>query len=358
LATAGGNYTLMVTQSGCSATHSIVSVEHLVGPLVSASGSLDYIMDCYTVDSSVMHLQASVNQPGCQFEWVLQGQTISTSDTCTLYFDSIPNPFPTIPVVKVKDPYGCMTSKQPTVWVIAPPWTPYIYYDFDANLCTGLTEVEFDVSGIQLPYTVTINDSILDGHTIALFSGQYPVVITDVNACLTTTSIYVPPLFSAYVEDAPFSNWNTGAVYISESIGSWFTYLWDNGEMGSEISGLAPGNYCVTITDMLNNCAVDTCFTVHGAVAAQEPTKTTLSLFPNPVTAGAWLTLDLPEKMMNAEIHLDCIDSQGKTIWSETSQYLQKSPRILVPEYMTSGIFNLRVSSTTAQLLGRFCVKK
>lgn len=46
-------------------------------------------------------------------------------------------------------------------------------------------------------------------------------------------------------------------------------YIWDNGMFGSEITGLAPGQYCVTIGDV-NHCYYSECFNVEVAVKYEQ----------------------------------------------------------------------------------------
>ncbi len=70
-----------------------------------------------------------------------------------------------------------------------------------------------------------------------------------------------------------------------------FTYQWTEGSTTPSITALAPGTYCVTVTDCLG-CSRDTCLTVDLNSSLEElPHLISSRLFPNP--ADDRITLDL-----------------------------------------------------------------
>lgn len=50
---------------------------------------------------------------------------------------------------------------------------------------------------------------------------------------------------------------------ITVSGGGGYDINWSNSATGTQICNLAPGNYCVTVTDPSSGCAVDTCFIIN-----------------------------------------------------------------------------------------------
>jgi len=355
LASAGGVYTLMVIQEGCTASKSIVSEEHLVEPLLSAFAALDYILDCYLVDSTAITFQATTNAIGPQFAWLLNGQIVSTAQSFTRYFDG-PN-FPSVNVVlTVTDQFGCDITKQPVILFSPPPMAPFVeLFTFMPDLCNNLQTGNYYIWGSNDNYLVTWNDSVSIGNEIALAPGLYTVKIINDEGCVTEQVISVPPFFRAIVYDSPFPNSNTGSISIDQS--SWLSMQWSNGSMSSSIYGLAPGEYCVTMTDQ-QDCTLDTCFTIKGSVSTFELQGSTIQISPNPVASGDWIDIQLSEKFWSAALKLQLTDSQGKKIWSENQENSRGILRFQVPENLPPGIFYLQVSSKNGQATGKVCLKK
>ena len=90
-----------------------------------------------------------------------------------------------------------------------------------------------------------------------LAPGTYSVTVTDANGCtesaFAAVTTFPAPTCSVSV-DAESTLGNNGAVSVTVMGGTApFTYNWSNGETTESISGLAPGNYSVTVTDA-NGC--------------------------------------------------------------------------------------------------------
>jgi len=127
--------------------------------------------------------------------------------------------------------------------------------------------------------------------------------------------------------------------------------------MSSSIYGLAPGEYCVTMTDQ-QDCTLDTCFTIKGSVSTFELQGSTIQISPNPVASGDWIDIQLSEKFWSAALKLQLTDSQGKKIWSENQENSRGILRFQVPENLPPGIYFLQVSSKNGQATGKVCLKK
>lgn len=102
----------------------------------------------------------------------------------------------------------------------------------------------------------------------------YIVTATDANGCTNDTSIVVTSQPQIIINLVPtqivcFGD-NNGAVNATVSGGAGgFTYLWSNTAVTEDISGLAPANYILTVTDA-NNC------TQSANVTITQPTQLTL----------------------------------------------------------------------------------
>jgi len=117
-------------------------------------------------------------------------------------------------------------------------------------------------SGGTTPYTY----SWTNGETVPtdtnLIAGSYTVTVTDFNTCTITASTTVTEPTALSV-----STTFTNAVCFGSSDGTasatatggvpGYTFLWSDGQTVSNATGLAAGNYIVTVTDM-NSCTATT----------------------------------------------------------------------------------------------------
>ncbi len=101
-----------------------------------------------------------------------------------------------------------------------------------------------------------------------LNEGVYTLTVTDdATGCtaIETTEISEPDFIMVSVSctEETSNNANDGTCSVSVSGGTApYTELWSNGGTGVTITGLAPGTYCVTVTDA-NNCTEESCGTVN-----------------------------------------------------------------------------------------------
>ncbi|MBL7896952.1 MAG: T9SS type A sorting domain-containing protein, partial [Crocinitomicaceae bacterium] len=74
-----------------------------------------------------------------------------------------------------------------------------------------------------------------------------------------------------------------GAIDVTVSGGTApFTYSWDHGPSSEDVTGLAAGDYGITITDV-NGCSIYETFTVISTVGVEEnPLNSALTIYPNP----------------------------------------------------------------------------
>ncbi|OEK07022.1 hypothetical protein BFP71_05025 [Roseivirga misakiensis] len=169
--------------------------------------------------------------------------------------------------VSVTDANGCIKALG---FTIAEP-APLLASAAPTNIsCFGAGdgEITLTVSGGTGPYTYSWADdgSILTKDRSGLAQGNYTVTVTDANGCQNVESVtIIEPLQLASTDVVSNVNCfgeSTGAINISVSGGvSPYSFLWSNGALTEDLSGVTAGNYSVVITDA-NGCTLNDSFTI------------------------------------------------------------------------------------------------
>ncbi len=103
-------------------------------------------------------------------------------------------------------------------------------------------------------------------HLNNVAAGSYTLTVTNNNGCTAQAShVLTNPagmVVTGAVNNCTCSNSQNGSISVSVTGGvGTKTYSWSNSATGSSISGLAPGNYTVTVTDA-NDCIKTQTFTI------------------------------------------------------------------------------------------------
>lgn len=122
----------------------------------------------------------------------------------------------------------------------------------------GNGSVNLTANGGTAPYTYLWNTGATTEDISNLTPGTYSVTVTDAAGCSNTTNATVSQpsalTINSGVTNILCNGQSNGAINITISGGTGpYTYLWSNGDVTEDISGLAAGNYSVTVTDA-NNC--------------------------------------------------------------------------------------------------------
>lgn len=110
-----------------------------------------------------------------------------------------------------------------------------------------------------------LDDSFIQNPTASPVSlTTYSVNVTDGNGltgfATVTITVATINITQESISPACFGQ-NNGSISLMTTPTS-LNYEWNNGSLNSEITGLAPATYCVTITDFSNGCSVNKCYTV------------------------------------------------------------------------------------------------
>jgi len=129
-------------------------------------------------------------------------------------------------------------------------------------------EIDIDVFGGNPTYTYIWDNGSTDADQTDLAAGTYCVTVTDGMGCMQSTCAEVgnfcPPNLgvSAVVTNESIMTFSDGEIDITVNGGiAPYAYFWSNGQATQDLIGLAPGEYCVRVTDA-QGCIENICFTI------------------------------------------------------------------------------------------------
>lgn len=118
--------------------------------------------------------------------------------------------------------------------------------------------VAVTATGGTSPYTFNWSTGATSSSITGLAAGTYSGTVTDANGCQSSgvANITQPTAISGSVTTVDAScDSSNGSASVTASGGTpGYNYLWSNGASGGSATGLAAGNYSVTVTDA-NNCS-------------------------------------------------------------------------------------------------------
>ncbi len=114
--------------------------------------------------------------------------------------------------------------------------------------------IQVSVNGGNSPYAYLWNDGITTPNRANIAAGFYHVVVTDANSCTTTKDINIvqpaPIVVNLSTVNPACGSTTNGRINVSVSGSNGAVeYLWNNGASAQSLTGLAAGNYAVTVTD-------------------------------------------------------------------------------------------------------------
>jgi gliding motility-associated-like protein len=257
----------------CVTTFSVVITEpdgmQLAGSLLSESPDGNFNISCNGASDGSINMTVSGGSGIYVYAWTgPAGFTASSINIAGLKAG--------VYTCSVRDLNGCILTPSPTFTLTEPlplvinPPTLSVSLDGAYNInCYGAStgSISITVSGGSIgnyKYNwSTINGSgIINGQKdqLALSAGTYHIVVTDSNTCVTTKDITLtqPPVYVTHLSANNITclspGFNNGSIDLTVSGGiAPYSYLWSNGAVTEDISGLTQGNYKVTVTDF-NGC--------------------------------------------------------------------------------------------------------
>lgn len=163
--------------------------------------------------------------------------------------------------IAVTDTNGCTATGS---WVVNQP-TPLMPTTSSTNAtCVANGSASVSASGGVAPYNYLWSNGATTS-SISAAVGNYNVTVTDANGCQSIAMAIIAPATPVAVSNTiiPISCYagNNGAIDLSVTGTSPFTYAWSNGATTQDLLGLGFGTYTVTVT-AANGCTNTQSFTL------------------------------------------------------------------------------------------------
>jgi hypothetical protein len=206
----------------------------------------------------------------------------------------------------------------------------------DIILCNVMDTLLYGTGASTYTWDNGITDSVSftppNGTTI------YTVTGTDVNSCVNTASTSVSvggPIVTAAITNEVVTA--DGAIDVSVTGGTGtYTYLWGNGPITQDISGLTAGTYTLEVNDGI--CTTDTSFTILNVAGINSEESNNISLYPNPTNGLVTISLD-------GQFTYDVFNILGEIVVSEIG-FDQESIDLSSAE---NGVYFVQISNGVAK---------
>lgn len=188
--------------------------------------------------------------------------------------------------IYVRDDNGCIFTKPATV---SEPEEFSLVAAVTNVTCTGGNDgvIDLSISGGTPGYEYSWSNDIYTEDNFNLTAGTYTVETIDGHGCsvfmeFTITEPAVPVIVNGTITDA--STASNGAIDVTVTGGeSDYTFLWSNGSISEDLSGIAPGVYTVVVTDN-NGCSASSTFVVSNSagITTISSYDIAVDVYPNP----------------------------------------------------------------------------
>jgi outer membrane protein OmpA-like peptidoglycan-associated protein len=240
---AGTHQVTVTDANGCTAVASVEITEDIL-PLTTSLEITNPVL-CPGNINGALSVQPQGGKPPYAYRWnspALSGRQVS----------GLPSGDYAVTVV---DAAGQETSAQAS---LSEPSSIQVQAVPSQPASTGNADGQATVqaSGGAAPYTYTWTNGQTTEIATGLAPGDYQVTVTDANGCTATGTVAINenilPLTATVTPTTELTcagQTNAGARVAVQGGKAPFRYAWSSGSDGSEVSGLAAGNYTVTVTD-------------------------------------------------------------------------------------------------------------
>jgi gliding motility-associated-like protein len=274
--TAGTYYLTTTDMMGCIQVDSVTLFDPdgmvLTDSVVSLSPDGDYNISCSGGNDGFIKLTITGGSGIYTFSW-----TSPTNPSFTANTKDISGLKAGTYVCSVRDINGCILMPMPTFTLTEPAplnisasLSSSTYGSYNINCNGGTGSIDITVTGGSTGNYFyawsTANGSGLNPgqeDQDSLTAGTYHLVVADSNNCVAEQDITLTQPTAMDADLTPThitcqtSGFNNGSIDLTPSGGIGpYTYIWSNGAVTEDISGLTEGYYTVTVTDV-NGCTTE-----------------------------------------------------------------------------------------------------
>lgn len=263
-----GTYTVTVADAGgCSVVESIVLGE----PAVLVGNATVNDISCNGSTDGSIFLAVSGGTGPYTYAWSNGASTNNITGLSAAGYS-----------VTITDASGCSIVENYTVIDPAPIGVAFTQTNI---VCKGATTGAIDItpSGGTAPYTYLWSNGTTTQDLTNVAAGNYSVTVRDASNCTVVLNVTItePALvlnLAGTEVNATCNGANNGSADLTVTGGAGpYNYSWNTGATTEDITGLAPGNYSVTVTDG-NGCIKSLGFTItEPAPLATSPAKTDIT---------------------------------------------------------------------------------
>ncbi|OEK02778.1 hypothetical protein BFP97_15135 [Roseivirga sp. 4D4] len=184
--------------------------------------------------------------------------------------------------VTITDAAGCAIVENYNIIDPAPIGVAFTQTNI---LCKGASTGGIDItpSGGTAPYSYLWSNGATTQDLTNVAAGNYSVTVRDASSCAVVLNVTItePALvlnLSGTQTNATCNGSNNGSIDVTVTGGAGpYSYAWNTGAITEDVTGLAPGNYSVSVTDA-NGCIKSIGFTItEPAPLAASPSKTDIT---------------------------------------------------------------------------------
>ncbi len=252
-----GTYCITVTDNtnGCSSTACVVVNENITLPTADAGPAM--VLNC---NNPSVTLNGSASSQGANFSYQWTGPNIQSGATTLMPVVGSPGTY-TLTVTDTDN--GCSATDATVVTETTPPTvTASVNANVDCNGNSTGSATATATSGSP-PYNYNWSTGGTSATENNMPAGTHTVTVTDLDNCtaIATVTITEPPVLiaNASATGETGAGANDGTATADPTGGTpGYSYDWSNGGSTQTITGLAPGEYTVTVTDANNCTSVET----------------------------------------------------------------------------------------------------
>lgn len=252
---ASGAYQLTVSdQNGCYADSTII-VSNIGGPLATLTIGNN---NCNGQSNGSITVNATSGIAPYTYNWSNGASSSSISNLAAGNY-----------TVTITDAAGCIAVRSGTI--NQPSELQVQTYHVDASCGINNGQAGVLAAGGVGPYTYLWSTGSTQQQLQNLPHGVYSITVTDANSCFVDVNIVVDSLapldVTATIDAETCVGNNDGAINLNVNSGvAPYTFTWSNGFATQNGTGLAPGNYNITVTDA-SGCVSTLSLMVPGASA-------------------------------------------------------------------------------------------